>query len=473
MKRLVAMMLAGLLLLGCLPAQAANYTVDEKFFRQLEQNAVKGTLRFSAAGSAPEGMEEETWQSLTAALSRISLDFQYSQKRGEGEADVEILVEGEKHSDLVYLFNDALAAVGGSAISPDGAWYAAPKDWDLTRLIAGAREDAVPAALLSWCMKAHGAPAEWQEAARTKADEYLGKLSLFINGFAQADTGSQEGVLYSELSCALEPDDVKAEMMLLLENFFEDEEFLNILRSIASMDEAALLFDPALLPSYLEAIRKMPLEGQVKIIRRYDVMGHALLDSITLPFAKGAKIASLTLSASDTGKEKSHLVSAVLPDGNRFEYRYGTDENGRGKGSVQSGGEEKAGVGFSFDWQENEETYSLQTDLCERAMQGVLTLTREGKTAQTIRLDVLFSSKSEKRSPSTMTATLLWQDAQAGAALQADLTLKTAAAWAVRSLDGIENAVRLDQLDAEEIRQTVLTLFSHLGERLSGLIPGV
>ena len=116
------------------------------------------------------------------------------------------------------------------------------------------------------------------------------------------------------------------------------------------------------------------------------------------------------------------------------------------------------GYAFSWVWQAMDETYTLQTDLCERLMQGTLTLTPDEKTdapSQKISLDVRFTTTSGKRDPSYVEANLVWTDLQGDATMAVVLTAKTAKPFDMPALDSIENMLPFGTLSQEE-RATVL-----------------
>ena len=68
MKRGMAFLLATALVVMCVPALAVSYTVDEKFWGQAGNMAVKGTVTFSVTGNETAAMDAETFQLLKSTL---------------------------------------------------------------------------------------------------------------------------------------------------------------------------------------------------------------------------------------------------------------------------------------------------------------------------------------------------------------------------------------------------------------------
>ena len=121
---------------------------------------------------------------------------------------------------------------------------------------------------------------------------------------------------------------------------------------------------------------------------------------------------------------------------------------------------------YNLDWEEGEETYSLAQDLSQRAVKGTLVVkpqTAGEWPAQSLTLDAAFSSKSDKRAATRLTASLTWADLESGASIAAQMTARTAAGWTVEPLPASGETLRVDLL-AEEGRAALLQSW---GQRLA------
>ena len=85
MKKWIALLLAAALALGCVPALAESYTVDQKFWGQVQENGLRVSVTFSVAGDKTALIAPETWAALQALAPRLSLEGENSaQKSGRG-----------------------------------------------------------------------------------------------------------------------------------------------------------------------------------------------------------------------------------------------------------------------------------------------------------------------------------------------------------------------------------------------------
>lgn len=468
MKRCLALLLTAVLLFGCLPAMAADYTVDEKFFRQMEQNAVRGTLTFSVVGALGTKEAENEQDAPETLLPRLSLEISHCLNRGEGEAAVSLLLDSECLCDWKLLYNDTLAAAGGSLL-PSRVVF--PRDWDPMTLLRSDRGQTGMQAALALLMAGWSAPAERKDEIERLLEKYTAELSIFVNGYTDAETGSADGILYSQLSCSLEPEALKEETQKLIRELCADEALLSALRQIAPSGDAAALLNPASAQILCDAVGKLELNEPVRVLRRYDVMGQPLLDSITLPFGKDQPFQEVTLSAEAAEQGTCYTAAGKKQDGTEFTFNcvMASPLSLKGAFSLTRPDGTETAFDYAFDWQEEEETYSLQTDVCERLMRGEMTVTPTAGDIQGahVTLDVRFSSRSEKRSPSYLDAGLCWQKADGGT-VTTDLALKTAAVWTVESLDETEGALRPDQAGEEEKAQWLKELKQNLSAWLTG-----
>ena len=472
MKKIVALLLTAALLLGCTAALAADYTVEEKFYRQMLQNGTKASVTFAAEGDSASLLPDWLWQLLRAMAPAVQMDMRHCITRGNGQADAALLISGEEKMRIEALYDADTVALRWPVLTEK--WLAAPTGWDWSRLAAPLMNDngnAVPP-LRHLITEALLANEDWKAMAAPKMEAYQTKLGLWINSYAASTTGTDEnGVVYSELNCSVPAAALKEELKQLLREVYADEALLVLLRQIALPEEAAAYLTPAALPYFTAWVDAMQLDDTVEVVRRYDGMAQPLLDKMKLPFAQGQEIACLTVEVASAPEGQRTRLLMQGWDDTGIELTYTEQAPLCFRGEVKVTQPEGAAQGFRYDcvWTQGEETYSLSTDLCEKKMGGTLNLIPlEGTPlpAQTVTLEVLFSTRSEKRSPSTLTATVKWQDATTGAALTAQMQARTTAAWAFDPVSTLTDVRRLDQMDAAEVGE----LLASVREKVIGIV---
>lgn len=479
MKKIIALLLAAVLTLGCASALAADYTVEEKFYRQMLQNGTKASVTFAVEGDSTALLPDGLWDLLRAMAPAVQVDMRHCITHGNGQADAALLLNGEEKTRVEALYDADTIAMRWPVLSEK--WLAAPTGWDWSRLAVPLLSDdgsAVPP-LRHLITEVMLASEDWKAMAAPKSETYQTKLGLWINGYAASSTGTDEnGVLYSELSCSVSAAALKEELKQLLREVYADEALLVLLRQIALPEEAAAYLTPAALPYFTAWVDAMQLDDTVEVVRRYDSMAQPLLDRVKLPFAQGQEIACLTIEVASAPDGQRTRVLVQGWDDTGVELTYTEQAPLCFRGEVKVMKPEGTAKGFRYDcvWTEGEETYSLSTDLCEKKMSGALNLIPlEGTSlpAQTVALEVLFSTRSEKRSPSTLTATVKWQDATTGASLTAQLQARTAAAWAFDRVSTLADAKRLDRMDASEIKEMLAAVRDKAAAALQEKLMGV
>lgn len=467
MKRMIALLLALLLLLtGVGSALAANYTLEEKFVGQMLNSAYRGTVTFEVSGEGSSVFDENTWALLKSLAPRLALEGDHSLTRGDGQATLTLLLDGKNAGKTTLLYQDTLVGVASDLLADSSTYYTFARDWDLRQMAQFlARGDSAWPSVWGMLLAVEGAPEEWKAKAREALTPYETKLGIWLNGYAAFSTGKQDGAAYTELSCQIPAQAMKAEIKQLMVDFYNDAPLLSLLREVVTAREAAAYLQPNMMQNFFFALDALALSGDIEIVRRYDALGKPMLDEMKLPFAENQFLSALTVSVSFLEDGRQWAFRGQTQAGMDFDLTCAAGEDMIYTGSavllmpeeeedetsfvVVETAPERRAIAFDYNlsWDPGEEKYTLASDRFERAMQGTLVLKpREGVQlpTQALSLDILLSSGSRQRSATRLDATLTWRDMESGASVSAVLASKTAAQFAVASLNSVMGAVRVD-----------------------------
>lgn len=469
MKRLTALLLAVVLALCTLPALAADYPIEEKFYRQMVESAFLGTVTFSTSGTQTTAMDAASWFRIRSLLPRVTLEADHSLTRGEGQATMRLLLDDQSAGETKLLYNDTLMGLSSDLLAGTDTYYTAARDWDVSQLAqAMIQGSSVWPPLWRVLLAVLTAPEEWQLRAQPFLEPYETKLGVWMNGYASFATGVQDNVGYTQLQCAIPAQAIKAEIKQLLVDFYANGELLSLLREIVTPQEAAAYLQSGMQDTFFSTLDALALEGTVEITRRYDAQGNLLLDSITLPFADTQTLRTLTLAVSPSAEGQHWAFSGQAQDGTDFDISFVAGENMAYTGSVRlllpeaadgssfivsdTAARRTIAFDYNFSWDPGEETYTLATSRFERTLRGTLVIKpQEGwdMPDQSLILEASFSSGSSQRSATQLNATLTWQDLDGDASITATLAGRTAAPFAVDSLSAVTGAMRLDLMTDE------------------------
>ena len=118
MKRMIALLLALLLAIGCVAAGAEDYTLAQKLYRQTTESAFRGTVTFQVDG-VREGAE---WALLKMLAPKLTLEAEHSYYRGEGQATLRLLMDGQDAGTTSLIYNDELMGLRSGLLSDADAW---------------------------------------------------------------------------------------------------------------------------------------------------------------------------------------------------------------------------------------------------------------------------------------------------------------------------------------------------------------
>ncbi len=475
MKRGIALLLAALLALACLPALAEDYTLAEKFYQQaVKESAYKGTVTLSVSGAGTAAIGNAEWTALKSLAPRLSLSIEHATTpyRDEGQATVTLTLDGKTSSKLTYLYDEQLMAFSGTFLGGDSAYYSAARSWNMTELLESFLSDNSEwPPVWQVILAIENAPQEWKDRADPRIGVYETKLGLWLNGYAKFSTGRDGGVMYSQLACTIPAQAVKAEIKQLMVDFYNDAELLTLLREVVPAREAAAYLQPTMINVLFSMLDNLQLNGNVEVVRRYDAAGNALLDQVSLPFAENSLLSALTVSCAPEEGGQNWRFEGRMNNGAEFSFSCLKTEETIYTGSVRLvlPDDEKAGfvvsdaqntaVAFDYNltWEPGEDTYTLETDRFSREIKGSMVIRpREGNLPeQSVMLEMTMSSGSSKRSATQLNGTLTWRDLESGASISAVLTSRTAAPFAYNTPSALTGAMRLDLLSADTLAAVV------------------
>ncbi len=467
-KKIAAVVLTVVLALSCTGVLAEDYTVDEKFVGQMQNNAVRGEMTFAITGMETAAVEPEVWATLRTLLPALSLEAEHSITRGEGQATVQIKMNGETAAVTDVLYDDALVGFASDLLAGKNVYYTAPVSWDFSRIMqAAAQQDEAWPPLWHVLLAVETAPQTWQERAAEYRSLYDTKMGAWINSYASTTGNTENGTMYTELSCTIPAQAVKAEIKQLLIDLYADEGLLALLREVLTAEEAAAYLQPGMRDTFFTVIDQTKITGDVQITRRYDTQGNLLMDSITLPFAEGGQLSELKIENNTTNEGQQWNVAAVTQYGD-FSVTGAEIEPGIYTGAIDFApadvsdfpmGDDAAAADvnpihfdYNLDVEIGEDEFDLASDTYSRAFRYTLLLKPEEDSdmpPQSLTLNAMFSSKSNVRAATALKATLTWTDMNTSASITANLSARTAVTWAVDSVDSLTGAMRIDQLNGD------------------------
>ena len=475
MKRLIACALAALMALTLsVPALADTYTLAEKFYIQaFQESAWRGTLTMAVEGNGTSAIGAAEWAVLKILAPKLSLNADHTTARGkdEGQATAALLLNGNENIKTTVMYDEKLLGVSSTLLGGDSAYFTAARDWDLTRLAQSmVQGNSAWPPVWRMLLAANNASEEWKARAKARTTLYETKLGIWLNGYASYATGREGGVSYSELSCVIPAQAVKAEIKQLLVDIYNDNELLTLLREVVTAQEAAAYLQPAVMNDLFAMLDQVNLEGEVKIVRRYDSMGGALLDSISLPFAENSLLRTLTVSMATQDAGKNWTFEGAAKNGTEFkvsclagedmiytgsvDLKLPQEESAAASFVVSDGAGEGKTIAFdySLSWEPGEDQYTLSNDRFTRNVKGVLLIRPKAGSdlpEQSLTLEASFASGSSQRSATLLNGSLTWRDMESGASIALNLSSRTVSPFAYNTPSRLTNAVRVDLLTQE------------------------
>ena len=492
MKRWIAWALAALLALSTVSALAEDTdTLWEKFYSQAVQySAYRGTVTFSVSEEMPEAADPALWETLKTLAQQLTLTLEHttSRTKDEGQANLIVSLNETPVSQNAYLYDEKLSGFSSDLLFGPNVYYTAARDWDWTRLIQSfAQGDNAWPPVWRMLLAVVNAPKEWKERASARLNLYETKLGIWLNGYATFASGREGEKAYSELSCQIPAQAMKAEIKQLLVDFYSDTELLALLREVVTPQEAAAYLQPSMMNSLFTMLDGLDMEGDVKVARRNEVGGGSLMDQISFPFSENNFLTALTLTLSAVEEGQQWEIEGGLQNGLDFSLACVASEDNIYTGSVavllppteedgesfvvddEAPGRESLAFDFSLTWDPGEETYSMANDRYSQTMGGSLLIRPQEGTpwpVQAVTLEATLASGSKKNAVTQLNGSLTWRDMDTDASIAVQLTSRTLAPFAYTTPSTLSSAVRLDLMSQESRAQ----LMQHWLNQLLGLI---
>lgn len=492
MKRMLAMLLCAIMLLAALPVLGAEYTLDEKLYKQVKDGSgLRATLKFEKTGGAFSVLAPEANALLGALLPGSELSLRYLRGVGtmKGQEEMELTLQkgGQPLGDFRLLkdsqFEQLTSAFFGAAR------YVDRRDGGLLAALLTGQDPTWPP-VEGVLIKLNSAESTWQGEVARKLDAYSVKLNLWLQGYTTTENlRDNQNRPQTRFTTTVPAAQVKAQVKQLLLDAYSDTELLALLAREMDARQAAAYLQPAMMNSFFQSLDRLPLTGNLVAVRLLDSQGQVIENSLTLPLggARGLDRAlyrqfaqadgvqtSITLeySPKNTQNQKGAVTSLVYkggPNADSSEFTY------TGTLSLQP---EAGGDAFTVDaaegdtpaslWQFNllyapgEEVRDQANDTSTRAFEFALRLVPQGDTAlaaQHIKAAINLQSRQNSRSATYFTGTLTWLDEGSQALMTANVSGNTAPPWAMPVVD-TAGAVRVDSLTAAQLaslRQQVQT----------------
>ena len=136
MKRFIALFLAALMAFGTVGALAADYPIEEKFYQQVLKSAYRGTLSFSVSGNETKAIPQATFLLLKSLAPRLVVEGDHSLMRGEGQASLRLMLDGQNAGETLYLYDQNLMGISSDLLAGTQVFYTAAQGWDPAALFA-------------------------------------------------------------------------------------------------------------------------------------------------------------------------------------------------------------------------------------------------------------------------------------------------------------------------------------------------
>lgn len=301
MKRLIACLLAAVMLLGTAMA-AEEYTLSEKIGLQMEDGSgLKGSMTISATGEAD-------WAKAVAAVA--SGDYQLRAIRsGEGYVCELYAADGDAKKAVTTLYAEGDTIEMTSALLPDMPLTVAT-DSTLLDMLFGASETGNP----TWYGVAEKLlgidDTEWDAQWETALAPYYTDIEVWMLQYSAAPviTEDANGETLLEMRYEIPAKAVGEEILAIVQKALQDEALMTLLRPQMTDEQAAAYLSAERLYHYENVLKALPLEGSIIMERTVTTMGDDLKSSITVPLLENSD-GWKTLSVQDTAGD--YVITAA------------------------------------------------------------------------------------------------------------------------------------------------------------------
>lgn len=502
MKRRIAWLLAALVTALALPALAAEYTLDEKIYKQVKDGSgLKATVTFEKTGGAFSVLDTAANAAVNALLPGSELTLRYLRGvgtlKGLEELEVLLLRGGKQAVDVRYLKGAQFEQLTSSLLG--GIRYLDARDGGvLLALITG--QDPVWPPVEGLLFKLSTAESTWQAAAARKLEAYSVKLSLWLQPFTQTETvRGADNRLQTRVTVSVPAPQLKAQIKQLLLDAYADTELLALLSQEMDGRQAAAYLQPGMLNGFFQALDGLPLSGSLVSERLLDAQGQILENRLLLPMggARGIRQVSYTFLADDTGGQSTVVVEhAPRNPANAAGAMTSLSFAGGpapGSGEVSYAGtltfQPEAGTegftvaapegevpsrayGFNLLFAPSPEAVDNAVGASTRDFEFTLLVTPQGDGApapQSIKGTLQLQSRLNSRSATYFTGRLTWTDQGSQAQITANFTGNTAPPWNIPAIDPA-GATRVDGLNAAQMQGLREQVQSTLQGALTALV---
>jgi len=514
MKKMTALLLAALLLLGLMPAMAAEYdTLDQKLALQLQNGSgLTATATLSTTPNLKMSVLSETDNVMLAALlPGAALELRHIRGanaggRGKEDLSLKLTRSGVQLADLKYLSDGFLESVSSTLLG--------------AKPYASARGDGLLAALLLkqdatwpgverpiWAMAT--ADLEWRKQAEAQLKPITDKLSLWLQGYTNMTTERDAGGQAITVNTITVPaPELKKQLKAMMSELYANQAMMALLREQMTGAEARAYLEPTMLTGFHTAIDRLALDGSLAVQRKYDSTGRLTLDDIRLPMGgtRGIRQVHYRYELLSGGEGSTLVEVTMMPKGTAAGQQgsiYTLDMRGGPVADAQEGADTQSYTGtltlqpepgtqqaftvneaakpIQHEWQFNlymdhgAETVDAQTSRLKREHEITLLLKPQnmpGVGDQSIKLNMSIDSGRATSSATRFNGQLVWQDLSTEGAVTADISGASAPPWVIPSVDTAD-AIRLDRMTEQQLTLQQTQLQAALAAALTRMVTSL
>ena len=276
MKKFLCLALCMALVFASATALAAEYTLAEKWQRQVAfGNGVKGTINLSVSGEAE-------WAQLLSPLNGAEIEVRAIQKDGRKQYRL-YAVKGEDMVGLTRLFSQDNELFLVSDLLPD-VILRLSTGGDLINLLTGGKEGDAP----NWYSAALSLmeipETTWAEKWAPVLARYEKELELWLESFASAPSVKRDGDTATVLArYDIPAEGLKAQMKALWQEMLTDAELQELMQGQLTPEQQQAYLNPGLQGYYDGLIDGLKLDDGVVLEREMTTKGEVVASTVTLP----------------------------------------------------------------------------------------------------------------------------------------------------------------------------------------------
>ena len=276
MKKFLCLALCLALVFASATALAAEYTLAEKWQRQVAfGNGVKGTISLSVSGEAE-------WAQLLSPLNGAEIEVRAIQKDGRKQYRL-YAVKGEDMVGLTRLFSQDNELYLVSDLLPD-VILRLSTGGDLINLLTGGKEGDAP----NWYSAALSLmeipETTWAEKWAPVLARYEKELELWLESFASAPSVKRDGDTATVLArYDIPAEGLKAQMKALWQEMLTDAELQELMQGQLTPEQQQAYLNPGLQGYYDGLIDGLKLDDGVVLEREMTTKGEVVASTVTLP----------------------------------------------------------------------------------------------------------------------------------------------------------------------------------------------